>query len=51
MFIITVKDEEFIIAAKAIGVGTPRRIFVHALPTIIGKIANNIVRSVPGVIL
>ncbi|WP_373437815.1 ABC transporter permease [Metamycoplasma equirhinis] len=51
MFIITVKDEEYITASKAIGASTARSVFVHALPAIIGKIANSLVKAVPGVIL
>ncbi|WP_211324453.1 ABC transporter permease [Mycoplasma struthionis] len=51
MFIITVKNEEYITAAKAIGASTKRQVFVHALPAIIGKIANSFVRTIPGIIL
>ncbi|WP_369085716.1 ABC transporter permease [Metamycoplasma spumans] len=51
LFIITVKNEEYITAAKAIGASSGRQIFVHALPAIIGKVATSIVKSVPGVIL
>ncbi|AZZ65558.1 ABC transporter permease [Metamycoplasma phocicerebrale] len=51
MFVITIKDEEYIKAAKAIGASTGRQIFIHALPGIIGKIANSLVKAVPGVIL
>ncbi|CRH46242.1 Binding-protein-dependent transport system inner membrane component [Mycoplasmopsis arginini] len=51
MYVITVKNEEYITAAKAIGASSSRQIFVHALPAIIGKIANSFVKNVPGVIL
>ncbi|ENY68494.1 Oligopeptide transport system permease protein [Metamycoplasma auris 15026] len=51
MYVITVKNEEYISAARAIGASTPRQIFVHALPAIVGKIANSFVKNVPGVIL
>ncbi|TPR53269.1 ABC transporter permease [Metamycoplasma neophronis] len=51
MFVITVKNEEYITAAKAIGASASRQIFVHALPAIIGKIATSLVKSVPGTIL
>lgn len=51
MYVITVKNEEYISAAKAIGASTPRQIFIHALPAIIGKIANSFVKNVPGIIL
>ncbi|ENY54096.1 ABC transporter permease [Metamycoplasma alkalescens] len=51
MYIITVKNEEYIVAAKAIGASTPRQIFVHALPAIVGKIANSFVKNVPSAIL
>ncbi|MBN4089193.1 ABC transporter permease [Mycoplasma enhydrae] len=51
MYVITVKNEEYIIAAKAIGASNARQIFVHALPAIIGKIANAFVKNVPAVIL
>ncbi|VEU77928.1 ABC transporter permease [Mycoplasmopsis columbinasalis] len=51
MYIITVKNEEYISAARAIGAKTSRQVFVHALPAIIGKIANSFVRSIPGIIM
>ncbi|QJG66858.1 ABC transporter permease [Mycoplasma phocoenae] len=51
MFIITVKDEEYITAAKSIGASTSRQIFVHALPAILGKIATAFVRRIPSIIL
>ncbi|TQC54218.1 ABC transporter permease [Mycoplasmopsis mucosicanis] len=51
LFIITVKDEEYILAAKSIGASTKRQIFLHALPAILGKIALSYVRRIPSVIL
>nr|WP_307917624.1 ABC transporter permease subunit [Mycoplasmopsis bovis] len=51
LFIITVKDEEYILASKSIGASKNRQIFFHALPAILGKIAMNYVRRIPGVIL
>ncbi|AWX69752.1 ABC transporter permease [[Mycoplasma] anseris] len=51
MFIITVKDQEYISAAKAVGASTGRQVFVHALPAIIGKIANSFVKRIPATIL
>ncbi|QJR43947.1 ABC transporter permease subunit [Mycoplasma miroungirhinis] len=51
MFIITVKDEEYITAAKSIGASTSRQVFTHALPAIIGKIATGFVQRIPGIIL
>ncbi|BAP01052.1 oligopeptide ABC transporter permease protein [Mycoplasmopsis californica HAZ160_1] len=51
LFIITVKDEEYIIAAKSIGATETRQIFMHALPAILGKIAMSFVRRIPSVIL
>ncbi|WP_029609009.1 ABC transporter permease [Mycoplasma simbae] len=51
LFIITVKDEEYIIAAKSIGASESRQIFLHALPAILGKIAMSYVRRIPSVIL
>ncbi|VEU79688.1 ABC-type dipeptide/oligopeptide/nickel transport system permease protein (DppC/OppC) domain protein [Metamycoplasma cloacale] len=51
MFIITVKDQEYISAAKAVGASTSRQVFVHALPAIIGKIANSFVKRIPAIIL
>ncbi|MGX9340189.1 ABC transporter permease [Mycoplasma sp. 332] len=51
LYIITVKNEEYITASKAIGASASRQIFVHALPAIIGKIANSFVKNVPSVIL
>ncbi|MGX9340731.1 ABC transporter permease [Mycoplasma sp. 1573] len=51
MFIITVKDEEYITAAKSIGASTTRQVFIHALPAILGKIANSFVKRIPSIIL
>lgn len=51
MFVITVKDEEYIIAAKSVGANTSRQVFVHALPAVLGKIATNFVRRIPSIIL
>ncbi|QSF13627.1 ABC transporter permease [Mycoplasma sp. Mirounga ES2805-ORL] len=51
MFIITVKDEEYIVAAKSIGASTFRQVFLHALPAIIGKLVMNFVRRIPSIIL
>ncbi|MBN0919232.1 ABC transporter permease [[Mycoplasma] gypis] len=51
MFIITVKDEEYITAAKSIGAKTGRQVFYHALPAILGKIATSFVRTIPSIIL
>ncbi|UUM19401.1 ABC transporter permease [Mycoplasma sp. 1018B] len=50
-YIITVKNEEYINAAKAIGAKTHRQVFVHALPAVIGKLAYSFVRTIPGIIL
>ena len=51
MFIITVKDEEYIIASKSVGARKGRLIFLHALPAILGKIATSYVRSIPTIIM
>lgn len=51
LWMITVKDQEFILAAKAVGCSTQRQIFVHGLPMIIGKLATNYVRRIVIVIL
>ncbi|RMA78608.1 oligopeptide transport system permease protein [Metamycoplasma subdolum] len=51
LFVITVKNEEYITVAKSIGASTSRQVFVHALPAILGKISTAFVRSVPGVIV
>lgn len=51
LWMITVKDQEFILAAKAIGCSTSRQIFVHGLPMIMGKLATNYVRRIIVVIL
>ncbi|WP_426461466.1 ABC transporter permease [Mycoplasma hafezii] len=51
MFIITVKDSEFITASKSVGASKARLIYKHALPAIIGKIANSYVSRIPGIIL
>lgn len=51
LWMITIKDQEFILAAKAIGCSTKRQIFIHGLPMIIGKISTNYVRRIVIVIL
>lgn len=51
LWMITVKDQEFILAAKAVGCSTQRQIFIHGLPMIIGKLATNYVRRIVIVIL
>lgn len=51
LWMITVKDQEFILAAKAIGCSTQRQIFVHGLPMIIGKLSTNYVRRIVVVII
>lgn len=51
LFVITVKDEEYIVAAKSTGVSPIRQIFNHALPAVVGKIAQNYVRRIPSVII
>lgn len=51
LWMITVKDQEFILAAKAVGCSTKRQIFIHGLPMIIGKLATNYVRRIVIVIL
>ncbi|WP_235732215.1 ABC transporter permease [Mycoplasmopsis felifaucium] len=51
LFIITVKDEEYITAAKSIGASPMRRIFDHALPAVVGKISQSYVRRIPSVII
>ncbi len=50
-WMITVKDQEFILSAKAVGCSTQRQIFVHGLPMIIGKLATNYVRRIVVVIM
>lgn len=51
LFIITVKDAEYILASKSVGASVNRRIFRHALPAILGKIAMDFVRRIPQVIM
>ena len=51
LWIITVKDRDFIMAAKSIGASKKRQIFFHALPTVIGKLATNYVRRIVVVIV
>lgn len=51
LWIITVKDQDFIMAAKSIGASKARQIFVHALPAVIGKLATNYVRRIVVVIV
>lgn len=51
LWMITVKDQEFILSAKAIGASKSRQIFVHALPMILGKLSTNYVRRIVIVIV
>lgn len=51
MFIITVKDEEYILASKSLGATQARQIFAHALPAVIGKISYSYVNRIPSVIM
>ncbi|KKB26835.1 Oligopeptide transport system permease protein OppC [Mycoplasmopsis meleagridis] len=51
LYVITVKNEEYISAAKAIGAKTSRQVFIHALPAVIGKLVYSFVRNIPGIIL
>ncbi|MEE3928603.1 ABC transporter permease [Mycoplasmopsis ciconiae] len=51
MYVITVKDEEYIVASKSVGSNKPRLIYTHALPAIIGKIATSYVAKIPSIIL
>lgn len=51
MFVITVKDEEYIVASKSLGASTSRQVFSHALPAVIGKISYSFVQRIPSVIL
>ncbi len=46
LWMITVKDQEYITASKSIGASTSRQIFVHALPAIIGKLATSLVSRI-----
>ncbi|MDK2819722.1 MAG: ABC transporter permease [Mycoplasmataceae bacterium] len=43
LWMITIKDQEYILASKSIGASTNRQIFIHALPAIIGKLATSFV--------
>ncbi|SJZ50541.1 ABC transporter permease [Mycoplasmopsis verecunda] len=51
MFIITVKDQEYITASKSVGASKSRLIYKHALPAIIGKISTSYVASIPSIIM
>lgn len=46
LWMITVKDQEYILASKSIGASTNRQIFIHALPAIIGKLATSLVSRI-----
>lgn len=46
LWMITVKDQEYILASKSIGASTNRQIFVHALPAVIGKLATTLVQRI-----
>lgn len=50
LWIITVKDQDFITAAKSIGVSKTKQIFIHALPTVVGKLTTTYVRRIVVVI-
>jgi oligopeptide transport system permease protein len=50
MFILRVKDEEYIKSAQAIGVSKLGLIYRHALPNILGKILMQFVRVIPQII-
>lgn len=49
-FAIIIKDSDFIIAAEAIGASKKRRIFVHLLPHVIGRLAISFVQRIPSII-
>ncbi|AAT27936.1 ABC transporter permease [[Mycoplasma] mobile] len=49
-FAILVKDLDFIKAAEAIGASKKRRIFMHLLPNIIGRLAISFVQRIPVII-
>ncbi|WLP85834.1 ABC transporter permease [Mycoplasma seminis] len=51
MFIITVKDQEYITASKSVGASKARLIYKHALPAIIGKISTSYVAAIPSIIM
>lgn len=51
LYIITVKDSDFIQASRLVGASKIRLILRHALPAIVGKIANSFVASIPSIIL
>lgn len=51
LFIITVKDSEFITASQSVGASKVRLIYKHALPSIVGKVATSYVASIPSIIL
>lgn len=50
LYIIRVKDSEFIQSAKSIGVSMNGQIFIHALPNIVGKLLVGFVHRIPRVI-
>lgn len=50
MYIMRVKDSEYVKAAKSIGVSQSALIFKHALPNIAGKLFPNIIRSITTII-
>ncbi len=46
LWMITVKDQEYILASRSIGASTNRQIFYHALPAIVGKLATSLVQRI-----
>lgn len=50
LFTLIVKDQEFVVAAEAIGASKMRRLVFHILPTIIGKLVNSYVLRIPRII-
>ncbi|MFL1059538.1 ABC transporter permease subunit, partial [Mycoplasmopsis synoviae] len=51
LYIITVKNSDFIQASKLVGASKIRLILRHALPASVGKIANSFVAYIPSIIL
>jgi oligopeptide transport system permease protein len=49
--VLTVKNQEFVEAARAMGSSTPRIIFTHIIPNILGPIIVYTTLTVPGVML
>ncbi len=50
MYVLKVKDLDYIHAAKTIGVSKTKLVFKHAVPSVLGRILSNFIRRIPYII-